>query len=116
ITIGYFGIHVLPHLATTCVCVEPTDPSQYMWNQAWWPHALLHGMNPFITNSLFAPNRLILGAQTAISPLPAIAAAPITLPFAPLVSYNLWMLASPVLAAFFAFLLCRYVCRSFAAG
>ena len=39
-----------------------------------------------------------------------------TLLFGPIVSYNLLMLASPVLAAFFAFLLCRYITRSFAAS
>jgi hypothetical protein len=117
ITIVYFGVHVLPHFASQCVCVAgSTDPSAYMWNQAWWPHALLQGQNPFFTNALFAPDGLILGGQAAMSPLAAIAETPITLLFGTVVSYNVWMLASPLLAAFFAFLLCRYVSGSFAAG
>jgi hypothetical protein len=117
ITVGYFGLPVLPHFGSACVCVEgATDPSAYMWNQAWWPHAVLHGLNPFFTNALFAPDGLVLGGQAALSPGPGLAAAPITLLFGPVVSYNVWMLASPVLAAFFAFLLCRYVSGSFAAG
>ena len=117
ITIGYFGVHVLPHLGSMCVCLKgATDPSALMWNQAWWPHALLHGMNPFVTDALWAPDETILGGQAALSPLPGIAAAPITLLFGPVVSYNGWILASPVLTAFFAFLLCRYVSGSFAAG
>ena len=86
-----------------------------MWGLAWWPHALLHGMNPFFTKALFAPDRLALGGDVTI-PLAALVTAPITLLWGPIVSYNLLMLASPALAAFFAFLLCRYVTRSFAAS
>lgn len=116
IAIGYFGLHVLPHLGSDCVC-EPlgSDPSIFMWSLAWWPHALLHGMNPFFTKAVFAPDRVELGGVTAV-PGAALAMAPFTLMFGPVVSYNLLMLASPVLAAFFAFLLCRYMSRSFAAS
>ena len=115
ITIGYFGVDVLPHLGRYCVC-EPagTDPSGYMWNLAWWPHALLHGLNPFVTDAVFAPNRVRLGGEGMLVPGAAIVAAPVTLLFGPIISWNLLMLASPVLAAFFAFLLCRYVTGSFA--
>ena len=117
IAIGYFGVQVLPHLGRECVC-QPgaSDPSVYMWNLAWWPHALLHGLNPFMTDALFAPNHVDLGGQPGLIPGAAIVAAPVTLLFGPIVSYNLLTLTSPVLAAFFAFLLCRYVSGSFAAG
>ena len=114
ISIGYFGLHVLPHLGTANVGLPGWgDPTIYIWSLAWWPHALLHGLNPFVTNALFVPDRIDLGAITAV-PLAALVAAPITLLFGPIVSYNLLMLASPTLAAFFAFLLCRYITRSFA--
>ena len=86
-----------------------------MWGLAWWPHALLHGLNPFYTNALFAPDRVALGGVVTV-PLAALVTAPVTLLFGPIVSYNLLMLASPVLAAFFAFLLCRYITRSLAAS
>jgi hypothetical protein len=116
IGIGYFGLHVLSHLGRDCVCEPgPSDSSIFMWGLAWWPHALLHGMNPFFTNALFAPDHLALGGDVTI-PLAALVTAPITLLFGPVVSYNLLMLASPVLAAFFAFLLCRYITRNFAAS
>jgi hypothetical protein len=118
ITIAYFGVHVLPHLGGVCLCTPNgggADPSIIMWDLAWWPHALLHGLNPFFTNALFAPNRVDLGGIVMV-PGAALATAPITLLFGPFVSYNLVMLASPVLAAFFAFLLCRYVSGSFAAA
>jgi hypothetical protein len=116
IGIGYFGLHVLPHLGRECVCEPgPSDSSIFMWGLAWWPHALLHGMNPFFTNALFAPDRLALGGDVTV-PFAAIVAAPITLLWGPIVSFNLLTLASPVLAAFFAFLLCRYITRNFAAS
>lgn len=116
LAIVYFGLHVLPHLGRECVC-EPfgSDPSIFMWSLAWWPHALLHGMNPFLTNAVFAPDRVDLGGSTTV-PGAALVIAPVTLLFGPVVSWNVLMLASPVLAAFFAFLLCRYITRSFAAS
>jgi hypothetical protein len=82
-----------------------------MWFLAWWPHALLHGINPFVTHELFAPGATNLGAVDLV-PGAAILAAPITLLFGPLVAYNLVSLAAPLLAATFAFLLCRYVSGS----
>ena len=114
VAIGYFGVPVILHPGRECACSAGAraDPGTYMWFLAWWPHALLHGQNPFVSEALFAPNPLNLGAVTLV-PGAAILAAPITLLFGPLVSYNLLALAAPMLAAFFAFLLCRYVSRSF---
>jgi hypothetical protein len=117
ISIVYFGgRQVLLHLATANVGLPGwSDSTIFMWSLAWWPHAVLHGLNPFFTDALFAPDRVDLGGVTAV-PLAALVSAPITLLFGPIVSYNLLMLASPTLAAFFAFLLCRYITRSFAAS
>ena len=89
------------------------DPTIYIWSLAWWPHALLHGLNPFVTNALFVPDRVDLARPFDAAPLAGIVAMPITLLFGPIVSYNLLMLASPMLAAFFAFFLCRYITRNF---
>jgi hypothetical protein len=86
-----------------------------MWFLVQWPDALLHGRNPFLTDALFAPDHLNLGALT-LAPGAAVAAIPVTLLFGPIVSYNVLALASPTLAAFFAYLLCRYVSRSFPAA
>ncbi len=118
ISIGYFGLHVLPHLGSENVGLPNwTDPTVNMWSLAWWPHALLHGLNPLVTNALFAPDQIDLAATSStLSPLAGIVGAPITVAFGPIVSYNVLMLASPVLAAFFAFLLCRYITRNFAAS
>ena len=115
--VAYFGVHVVPHLGRVCVC-QPgaTDPASYMWNLAWWPHALLNGLNPFWTNAVFVPNQVDLGSAPSFIPGAAILATPLTLLFGPIVTYNVLMLMSPVLAAFFAFLLCRYVSGSFPAS
>jgi hypothetical protein len=114
LTLAYFAAPIFPHLRHLCVC-EGGDADVQMWFLVWWQHALLHGQNPFLTNVLFAPNHLNLGALT-LAPGAAIAALPVTILFGPILAYNLLALASPVLAAFFAFLLCRYVTRSFPAA
>jgi hypothetical protein len=111
----FFGIPVVAHPKRVCLCGSGPDPFSYMWFMSWWPHALLHGHNPFVTDALFAPGRINLGAADLV-PGAALLVAPVTLLFGPLVSYNLVALAAPVLAAFFAFLLCRYVSRSFPAA
>jgi len=113
--LAFFGTSVVPHLKRTCLCGPGPDPFSYMWFLAWWPHALLHAHNPFVTHALFAPEQINLGAIDLV-PGPALLAAPVTLLFGPLVSYNLLALAAPVLAAYFAFLLCRYVTNSFPAA
>ncbi|MDQ6806112.1 MAG: hypothetical protein M3065_14400, partial [Actinomycetota bacterium] len=108
VDIAYFGARVIPNIGHTCACRAGADPTSYMWFLAWWPHALLHGINPFVTNVLFAPGTTNLGAVDVV-PGAAILASPITLLFGPLVAYNVLALAAPLLAAFFAFLLCRYI-------
>ena len=118
ISIGYFGLHVLPHLGSETVGLRNwTDPTVNMWSLAWWPYALLHGLNPLVTHALFAPDRIDLAATSpTLCPLAGIVGAPITIAFGPIVAYNVLMLASPVLAAFFTFLLCRYITGNFVAS
>ncbi len=118
ISIGYFGLHVLPHLGSADVGLPNWgDPTVNMWSLAWWPHALLHGLNPLVSNVVLTPNRINLAAVSpTLAPLAGIVAAPITLLFGPIVSYNVLMLASPALDALFAFLLCRYITRNFEAS
>ncbi len=118
VSIGYFGLHVLPHLASATVGFQNwTDPTANVWSLGWWPYALLHGLNPFVTHALFAPDRINLAATSpTLAPLAGILGMPITIAFGPIVTYNVLMLASPVLAAFFTFLLCRYITGHFVAS
>ena len=88
------------------------DPSVYMWFLVWWPYAIAHRLNPFVTGLLWAPGGFNLTWTTGI-PLAGIAAAPITARFGPVVAYNLLCLLCPALAAWTAFLLCRRIAARF---
>ena len=81
-----------------------------MWALSWWPHALAHGLNPFVTHYLWAPTGVNV-AQAAMIPTAAFVLAPFTALFGPLFSYNLMSVAGPTLSAFTAYLLCRRLVR-----
>lgn len=107
------GWYVIGDPKAVCACVGNyivADPATYMWALGWWPHALLHGLNPFVSHYVWAPTGANL-ARSATIPAAALALAPVTLLFGPLASYDLMSVASPVLAAFTAYLLCRRIAR-----
>ena len=104
------GPKLLANPATLCVCGGgSTDATIFMWSLAWWPHALLHGANPFVTHAIWAPGSANVAAGTTI-PAAALALWPVTAAFGPVVSYNVLATLSPALAAFTAYLLCRRLC------
>lgn len=100
------GRHAIGHPRTICACVGTEDPAAYMWALSWWPHALAHGLNPFVTHYQWAPTGVNV-AQGAMIPTAAIVMTPVTDLFGPLFSYNFLSVASPALSAFTAYLLCR---------
>ncbi len=102
------GRHVLSHPATVCACVGNGDPTFYMWALNWWPHAILHGHNPFYSHVAWSPTGVNI-AQAASIPTAAILMAPITHVIGPIASYNILAIMSPTLAAFTAYLLCRHL-------
>jgi hypothetical protein len=104
------GRHAIWHPQTVCACVGTSDPGSYMWALAWWPHALVHGLNPFITLYQWSPTGVNV-AQGASIPSAAILLAPITALFGPIFSYNILSILSCVLSAFAAYLLCRYLVK-----
>jgi hypothetical protein len=110
LSLGLFGVHIIRHLDSRIVASDPIDSSQFMWFLAWWPHALLHGLNPFVTHVMFVPDGFNLTWATSM-PGPSLLLAPITLAFGPAVTWNVIQLASPALSAWTAFLLCRHVTR-----
>ncbi len=90
---------------------QGADPELFIWALAWWPHAILHGQNPFVSHAIWAPG----GANIMwTSSVPAVAAlvSPITLLAGPVAAFNTAALALPALAAWTAFLLCRYLTGS----
>lgn len=94
-----------------CICIGG-DEGIFIWAFAWWPHAVVHGLNPFHPNIIYAPQGFDI-ALGALTPGAALILAPVTAIAGPVFSYNVAMLLSPVLAAFFAFLLLRRVTGRF---
>lgn len=107
LTIGRFAVG---HPQTVCACVGTEDPALFMWALSWWPHALLHGLNPFVTRYVWSPVG-VNTAQATLIPTAALALVPLTALFGPVFSYNLLAIASPVLSALTAYLLCKRLVR-----
>ena len=103
LTIGWFAVS---HLSTVCACNGTPDSGIFMWALSWWPHAIRHGINPFVTHYQWSPTGANL-AQSPMMPTAALVMAPTTALFGPIFSYNVLSITSPALAAFTAYLLCR---------
>ena len=108
----YFGLRVVASPRGSLIGNVYTDPETFVWAFAWWPHALLHGQNPFVTHDVWAPSGFDL-AWSASVPALALAFAPVTLLVGPLASYDVACVVVVALAAWCAFLLCREITRSF---
>ena len=69
-----FGLPVIGHFGSRIIAANEIDPSADMWFLGWWPHAVLHGTNPFITHAMFYPDGYNL--QWATSMPSAVVACP----------------------------------------
>jgi hypothetical protein len=110
VSFGYFGWRLLPHPGRTLLGSGP-DPFIFAWSFAWWPHALQSGTNPFFTHVLYAPQGINLAWTTSVPGL-ALAFAPLTLLFGPVVSVDVAVVLLPALAAWTAYRLCRHLTGS----
>jgi hypothetical protein len=106
-----FGLPIIGHPRSHILAADEIDSSFFLWAFGWWPHALLHGLNPFVTQLMFVPDGFNLTWATSM-PLPSILLAPITLAFGPAATWNVIQLLAPMLSAWTAFLLCRHVTRA----
>ncbi len=111
VSFAYFGLPVLPHFRRDLIGTGG-DPQLFAWSLAWWPHAVLHGHNPFVSHVLWAPRGADLAWATAIPGIAAVL-APVTLAAGAIAAYNVAAILLPALAAWTAFLLCRHITRSF---
>jgi hypothetical protein len=59
-----------------CICLG-TDEGTFIWAFAWWPHALVHGLNPFHSDIIYAPEGFNI-ALGALVPGAALLFAPVT--------------------------------------
>jgi len=111
VSVVLFGGRVVPHLSSQIIGANDGDPNAYMWFLAWWPHAVVAGLNPFTTGAIFAPDGYNLAWATSV-PAPSLLIAPVTLALGPVASFNLLAVFGPALAAWTGFLLCRHVTGS----
>ena len=51
----FLGLRILAHPESTIIGDHYADPQLFVWAFAWWPHAILHGNNPFYTHAIWAP-------------------------------------------------------------
>jgi hypothetical protein len=107
-----WGVPVVTNMAEVYVGKGARDPQLYVWSLAWWPHAVLTGTNPLVTEALWAPRGVSLAWVTAL-PGPALAMTPVTRTLGPVVSLNTLMLLAPTLSAWGGFLVCRRVTTAF---
>jgi len=109
----WFGLPVIHDLSHNYIGMKGSpDPALHMWCLAWWPYAISHHLNPFITKAVWAPAGFNLTWSTSI-PFAALMSVAITQLWGPVVAYNVLCLAAPALAAWCAFILCRHACNSF---
>jgi hypothetical protein len=100
------GLPVAAHPERDMVGGLFTDPQIFIWSFAWWPHAILHGLNPVVTHEIWEPDGFNLAWATSVPGL-AIVLAPVTLLFGPVLAYNVASVLAPAVAAWTGFLLCR---------
>jgi hypothetical protein len=111
VSFAYFAIPVLPHFRRDLIG-SGGDPQLFVWSLAWWPHAILHGENPFVTHALWAPHGSNLAWTTSVPGL-ALLLAPVTLAAGAVAAYNTAAILLPALAAWTAYVLCRHVTGRF---
>ena len=111
LSLSYFGIADLGHtyLGTG------TDPHAYIWFLNWWPWALAHNANPFISYYVWYPHGVNM-TWTGSMPTASLLLWPVTWASNAAVSYNILCLIAPAFSAWAAFLLIRYLVRDILAS
>ncbi len=88
------------------------DVAEQVWFLGWLPHALLHGLNPFLSQHLFAGSGGVnLMVNTSIF-APALVLSPITLLGGPILAFNVGVVLTPVVAAWPTYVLARRFTKS----
>ena len=100
-----FGRAAAPHF-TTIYLGDGIDHAFFIWCLVWWPYAMVHHLNPFVSKLIFAPAGFNLTWSTSI-PLLSLLAIPLTAVAGPITTFNLLCAACPALTAWTAFLLCH---------
>jgi hypothetical protein len=100
------GMPLVRHLTVPNLRQYWTDEQFYAWALAWWPYAVLHGINPLFSSQIGAPQGYDL-AWASTAPTVDLAMWPVTAAFGAVVSYNIVTLLIPPISAWAAFILVR---------
>ena len=71
----FFARGVIHDFAAAHVAIG-SDPSIFMWCLVWWPYAIAHHLNPFISKLIFAPAGFHLTWSTSIPLLKSSSTSP----------------------------------------
>ena len=112
VSLGLFGPWILDRMSSSFLSNQPQDGSLFVWAFSWWPFALSHHYSALYSYAAWAPAGINLTWATTI-PAPSLALQALTHSYGPMFSFNVVELAAPALAAWTAYLLCRYLTRSF---
>jgi hypothetical protein len=88
---------------------------QFVWFLHWWPFALAHHIDPFVTKYVWFPEGDNFAWKTSV-PFAALLMAPITAIGGPVLAFNVLTLSAPALAAWTAFLLIKHITRDWIAA
>jgi hypothetical protein len=109
ISFAYFGWRLLPHPGRVVFGNE--NAPIYIWSFGWWRHAVGSGINPLVSHALYAGSGVNI-AWTPSAPGLALVFSPLTALVGPVAAYNIAGVLLPALAAWTAYLLCRYLTGS----
>lgn len=105
---------VLPNLASAYIG-NGQDPILTMWFLKWIPYALMHRLNPLVTDYIFSYSGINLTWNTAV-PLIGIIMSPVTWTGGLMFSYNIALILGLIGSAWTAyFVASRFGCRFLAA-
>ena len=91
------------------------DAGQGVWDMAWLPFALGHGLDPFISHLQFAPAGVNLLSNTGML-FPALLLSPVTVTAGPVAAFDVGLLAAPVVSGGCLYFVCRRLGTSWAGG
>jgi hypothetical protein len=75
------------------------DDGQGILFLKWLPFALAHGMNPFYSKIMFAPQGINLLSNTSFF-LPGVVLAPVTIWFGPVAAFDVGVIVAPVISGY----------------
>jgi len=92
-----------------------SDAFVFIWFLNWWPFAVAHHINPFVTAFQWFPRGDNVTWDTSV-PFAALIGWPVTAAGGAALTFNLLSVTAPVLSAWTGFLLARFITRDWAAS